>query len=163
MKKNLIVAVAVVIAATSWAHRPHHHGFRPPPPPVHYHRPVHHCGMWRPALPRPAHCYADYWATRPVVTTTVAPPVMGVTSYGTPVQARQYFVDASGTIGQSVEAAMLSGQAAGGYAGVTTIVEPARANVSPYVTPNVWVSGGWQSDGYGTRVYVPGHYEPRRW
>ena len=184
MNNKFVVVAAVVIAAVSAFARPHggpHGGFRHGPPPMHHYRPpVHHCGWYRPALPRPAHCYAGYWAgvatgaalsgavyggttvVAPSVTTTYVAP--GSVTYGTstvtynaPLQTRQYYVTASGTIGQSVEAAAFSG--AGGYAGVTTVVEPAAASVT--VPTQTWVSPGWQYGPGGVRYFTPGHFVPR--
>ena len=176
MKKIIVIVAIVATAVTAVAHPHggprggHHGGFHHGPPPMHHHRPVHHCGWYRPPMPRPAHCYADYWAGGVVYggTTVVAPSTTyvapGAVTYGSstvtyhaPLQTRQYYVTASGTIGQSVEAAAFSG--AGGYAGVTTVVEPAAAPVT--VPTRAWVSPGWQYAPDGSRYFTPGHYVPR--
>ena len=171
MKKIVFIVAVIATAITAVAHPRggHHGGFHHGSPPIH-HRPVHHCGWYRPPMPRPAHCYADYWAGGVAYggTTVVAPPTAyvapGAVTYGSstvtyhaPLQARQYYVTASGTIGQSVEAAAFSG--AGGYAGVTTVVEPAAASVT--VPTQTWVSPGWQYGPGGVRYWSSGHFVPR--
>ena len=150
MKKFIVTIVITMFAVAAFGHH-HRGGFHRPPPP-----PPHHCGWWRPPVPRPAHCYAEYWGGYVAPATTVVTP--STVTYHAPLRTRQYYVTASGTIGQSVEAAAFSG-AAGGYAGVTTVVEPAAAPVT--VPTRTWVSPGWQYAPDGSRYFTPGHFVPR--